>query len=77
MQIYLEKRNIQTRVVFTGNVLRHPMCDGINYKVIDGGCPNADEVMKSGILLPIHHGLTNEMFKRLHTTIDEFISKFV
>ena len=77
MQIYLEKRNIQTRVVFTGNVMRQPMCDGINYKVIDGGCPNADEVMKSGILLPIHHGLTNEMFKRLHSTIDEFISKFV
>ena len=24
-QIYLEKRNIQTRVVFTGNILRQPM----------------------------------------------------
>ena len=24
-QIFLEKRNIQTRVVFTGNILRQPM----------------------------------------------------
>ena len=77
LQIYLEKKNIQTRVVFTGNVMRQPMCKDINYKVIKGGCPNADEVMKYGILLPVHHGLTEEMFKRLHSTIEDFISKFV
>ncbi len=76
MQIYLEKQNIQTRVVFTGNVMRQPMCKGINFKVADGGCPNADEVMKSGILLPIHHGLTEKMFNRFHLTIDKFISEF-
>ena len=38
--------------------MRQPMCKDINYKVIKGGCPNADEVMKYGILLPVHHGLT-------------------
>jgi CDP-4-dehydro-6-deoxyglucose reductase, E1 len=76
MQIYLENQNIQTRVVFTGNVMRQPMCSRIKYKVIDGGCPNADQVMESGILLPIHHGLTDAMFKRLHSTVDEFINKF-
>ena len=35
-QIYLENRNIQTRVVFTGNILRQPMCKGINKKVTSG-----------------------------------------
>lgn len=73
MQIYLEKRNIQTRVVLTGNVIRQPMCKGMNFRVIKGGCPNADQVMKSSILLPVHHGLTEEMFYRLHSTIQEFI----
>jgi CDP-4-dehydro-6-deoxyglucose reductase, E1 len=76
MQIYLEKQNIQTRVVFTGNVIRQPMCNGINFKAVDGGCPNADEVMRSGILLPIHHGLTEKMFNRFHLTIDNFISEY-
>jgi len=77
MQIYLEKQNIQTRVVFTGNIMRQPMCKGINFKVTGGGCPNADNVMKYGILLPVHHGLTEGMFERFHTTIKEFIKKFI
>jgi len=76
MQIYLEKQNIQTRVVFTGNVIRQPMCKGIKFKVVDGGCPNADNVMRYGILLPIHHGLTEEMFERFYFSINEFINKF-
>lgn len=76
MQIYLEKQDIQTRVVFTGNVMRQPMCKGIKYKVKDGGCPNADNVMRYGILLPVHHGLTEEMFERFYSSIDQFIKKF-
>ena len=31
-QIYLEERDIQTRVVFTGNILKQPMCQKINKK---------------------------------------------
>ena len=76
LQIFLEKQNIQTRVVFTGNIMRQPMCKDINFKVVNGGCPNSDDVMRSGILLPVHHGLTEEMFKRLHSTIDQFINNF-
>ncbi len=72
-QIYLEERNIQTRVVFTGNILRQPMMQGINKREVDSGYPNADRIMKRGVLLPLHHGLDNAMFKRLHETIDEFI----
>lgn len=73
-QIYLEERNIQTRVVFTGNVLRQPMCNGINKRLNKEGYPNSDKIMKRGVLLPVHHGLSDDMFDRLHKTIDEFIS---
>jgi CDP-6-deoxy-D-xylo-4-hexulose-3-dehydrase len=72
-QIYLEKRNIQTRVVFTGNIIRQPMMKGQKYKTVDQGYPNSDAIMERGVLLPLHHGLTDEMFKRLHKTIAEFI----
>jgi len=75
-QIFLEKRNIQTRVVFTGNVLRQPMCKDILKKVSIKGYPNADRVMKSGVLLPLHHGMTDSMFDRLHQTIQEFLNKY-
>lgn len=76
LQIYLEKRNIQTRVVFTGNILRQPMMKNQIYKALDAGYPNSDSVMKRGMLLPVHHGLTTKMLQRLHNTIDEFVSEF-
>ena len=73
-QIYLEERNIQTRVVFTGNILRQPMCKNIEKRVNAAGYPNADAVMERGVLLPLHHGLTEAMFQRFHATIEEFIT---
>ena len=76
LQIYLEERNIQTRVVFTGNILRQPMCRNITKKVQKQPFKNADKVMRDGVLLPLHHGLTENMFNRLHSTIDEFINEY-
>jgi CDP-6-deoxy-D-xylo-4-hexulose-3-dehydrase len=75
-QIYLENKNIQTRVVFTGNILRQPMCQNIEKKVLEDGYPNADNVMARGVLLPLHHGLTEPMFERFQATIDEFVRQY-
>ena len=75
-QIFLEKRDIQTRVVFTGNIIRQPMMKNIKYKTNKDGYPNSDAVMERGVLLPLHHGMTDEMFERLHSTIDQFINNF-
>jgi len=75
-QIYLEERNIQTRVVFTGNIIRQPMMKGIKYKALEKGYPNTDAIMERAVLLPLHHGLTDNMFKRLHKTIAEFLDSF-
>ena len=52
------------------------MCEGIEKRVTASGLHHADDVMKRGVLLPVHHGMTNEMFNRLHETIEEFINKF-
>ena len=76
LQIFLEERNIQTRVVFTGNILKQPMCKNIVKRTIDSGYPNADAVMERAVLLPLHHGMTEEMFERFHSTIDKFVEEF-
>lgn len=76
-QIFLETRNIQTRVVFTGNILRQPMCQNIETKVLKDGYPNADNVMARGVLLPLHHGLTESMFTRFQATVEEFLKQYV
>lgn len=50
---YLEDRNIQTRVIFSGNITRHPA-----YREYLELFPNADLIMRNGILLGCHHGMT-------------------
>ena len=59
-QEFLEARNVSTRMVWTGNVLRQPGFDGIPHRAPAGGLPNADRVMDRGLTLPIHHGLTSD-----------------
>ena len=76
MQIFLEKRNIQTRVVFTGNILRQPMMKNVKHVGIADEFVNADRVMRQGILLACHHGLNDEMMSHLYKSIDLFISQF-
>mgnify|MGYP001292838166 CR=1 FL=1 len=75
-QIYLEERDIQTRVVFTGNITRQPMLRSIDFVVTNEGLINSDIIMERGVLLPLHHGMKESMFNRLHETIIEFLSKF-
>ncbi|WP_108869580.1 DegT/DnrJ/EryC1/StrS family aminotransferase [Aquimarina aquimarini] len=76
-QIYLEKRNIQTRVVFTGNINRQPGFINIDKRVTEHGYPNSDNIMKNGVLLPLHHGLTEEMFEKLHKNIELFLGQYI
>lgn len=77
MQIFLEKKNIQTRVVFTGNILRQPGFRKIKCKKDNKGYPEADKVMRNGILLACHHGLTKQMIRHIHKSIDEFVEKYI
>ncbi len=72
-QIYLEKNNIQTRVVFTGNIIRQPMMKGQTYISREEGYPNSDAIMERGVLLPLHHGMTDKMFERFFKVIEQFI----
>jgi len=77
MQIFLEKRNIQTRVVFTGNILRQPGYKDIKCIGKADDFINADNVMKGGILLACHHGLDEEMLSHLYDSCELFMKKFV
>ena len=75
-QIFLEKNNIQTRVVFTGNITRQPMMNGVSYRKTDQGLKNSDQIMQRGVLLPLHHGMTNKMFDILHEKIKVFLNAY-
>jgi len=76
LQIFLEERNIQTRVIFTGNIIRQPAFKEIEKKVSKEGYPVADRVMARGFLLANHHGLTEEMIAHVHESVEIFIKKY-
>jgi CDP-6-deoxy-D-xylo-4-hexulose-3-dehydrase len=65
---YLEDRKIQTRVIFSGNITRHPA-----YREYLEVFENADQIMKDGILLGCHHGLTTDDIDYVCSVIKEFL----
>ena len=76
MQIFLEKRNIQTRTVMTGNIMRQPGFRNIAKKTTEEGYRVADQVMIGGILLACHHGLTDEMLEHVHESCRTFFNSY-
>lgn len=77
LQIFLEKHNIQTRTVFTGNILRQPGFNKIKRRESVNGYQHADQVMRGGILLGCHHGLTSEMISHMHASFEAFSKQFI
>ena len=73
LQIFLEKRNIQTRTVFTGNILRQPGFKNQPHRAAAGGYPEADKVMRGGMLLACHHGLNEAQIAHVQESVTEFM----
>ena len=72
LQIWLEERDVQTRPVFTGNILRQPAMRAVTSAIAPGGYPIADEVMRGGILLACHHGLEDDQISYMHGCFEDF-----
>jgi len=59
VQIFLEKSGIQTRTIFTGNILRQPVAKKFEWDSF-GSFDISDNIMESGILLGCHNRQTKE-----------------
>ena len=73
MQIFFEKRNIQTRTIFTGNILKQPVIKNRNYKKHKKCDKIANDVMKNGILLGCHQGMNKSELKYICSTFKKLI----
>lgn len=74
LMIFLEKNGIQTRVIFTGNILRQPGFKKIKCIKVKK-YENADYLMKNGVLIGCHHGLNNVKINYIQNKIKVFIKK--
>jgi len=75
MQIFFEKHNIQTRTIFTGNILKQPVMRNRIYKKHKNCNEIANDVMKNGILLGCHQGLKKSELDYICTTFKKFIKR--
>ena len=60
---YIEAHNVQTRLLFSGNLIRHPCFDGIRdtdaYRV-SGGLETTDFIMRNSFWVGVYPGMTDE-----------------
>lgn len=77
MQKFLESNNIQTRTIFTGNILRQPGFKNCKHIESKHGYANADQVMRGGILLACHHGLQQVQVDHIHDVVNKFINTYI
>tara|TARA_B100000123_G_C25731094_1_gene429301 strand:- start:605 stop:1804 length:1200 start_codon:yes stop_codon:yes gene_type:complete len=76
-QIFLEKNNIQTRPIFSGNILRHPGFNKLSSKRNRiGKFKNSDYIMKYGLLIGCHQGLHKKNLDFIHAKVKKFISQY-
>ena len=63
---YIEAHNIQTRLLFGGNLLKHPCFDLVRntdaYRVV-GELRNTNYIMKNSFWVGVYPGLTDEMIQ--------------
>ena len=76
MQIFLEKKGIQTRTIFTGNILRQPIMKNKIFKKVKQCSVNSDNIMKNGILIGCHQGLNNKEINYIFNSINSYLKKF-
>ena len=75
----LEKKNIQTRMLFAGNLTRHPCFDEMRrtkegYRVA-GSLENTDRIMNDTFWIGVYPGMTEEMLAFMAKTLKEAVGK--
>jgi CDP-6-deoxy-D-xylo-4-hexulose-3-dehydrase len=73
LQQHMERNGIDTRMVWTGNILRQPAFKGTPHRVAVDALPNADRVMEHGLVLPSNHGMADDDVDYVCETVDEFM----
>lgn len=70
---YIESHGVQTRMLFAGNLIKHPCFDemrksGKGYRVA-GSLDNTDRIMKDTFWIGVYPGMTEEMLEYMAQTI--------
>lgn len=74
---YIEEHNIQTRLLFSGNLIKHPCFDQIRdteaYRVV-GNLDNTEFIMNNTFWVGVYPGMTDEMIDYMAKVIIEAVN---
>ena len=73
---FLEMNGIQTRPIFTGNVLKQPAFSKINYKNLGNDYEIANYIMENSFLIGCNHGLTEKHMEKIKQSFTSFLDRF-
>lgn len=75
---FIEEHNIQTRLLFSGNLIRHPAFDHLRntdaYRVV-GSLEQTDYIMNNSFWVGVYPGMTDKMIDYMGDIIIEAISR--
>lgn len=76
---YIESKGIQTRMLFAGNLTKHPCFDqmrasGKGYRIV-GTLENTDRIMNQSFWVGVYPGMTDEMIDYMAKTIIEAVNR--
>ena len=76
---YVESRGVQTRMLFAGNLIKHPCFDemraeGKGYRVV-GDLTNTDRIMRGTFWVGVYPGMNDEMIDYMAKTIREALDE--
>lgn len=71
---WLEQANIETRLVFAGNILRQPGYVNIPHRIV-GELINSNLVMRGSFFIGVYPGLDEERINYILRTFDAFFAQ--
>ena len=76
---YIESKGVQTRMLFAGNLIKHPCFDemrasGTGYRVV-GELENTERILRDTFWVGVYPGMNDEMIDFMAKTIREAIGK--
>ena len=78
---YIESKGVQTRMLFAGNLIKHPCFDemrrnNVGYRVV-GNLENTDRIMRDTFWVGVYPGMTDEKLDYMAKVIIEAVNKSI
>lgn len=70
---FLEQNNVQTRPIFTGNILKQPGFKNLEHKIIKKNTFVTDDIMRNSFVIGAHHGLEEKHIEKIKHLFESFL----